>query len=175
MNQHVNCPSCGQAVEGLTYLADPITLTITRGDVVIRFTKQQFMLAQALIDSYPMMITKERIYDAVFADHSGQGPEIKIVDVLICKIRPHMAKVGLIISTVWGQGYKLIAGEPEDAAAVKDASVRQREKGTAQRWKPEHDEKLIDLRKRRHSVTQCATIMRMPYMAIQRNIKRLGL
>lgn len=60
-----------------------------------------------------MTASKEQILFAVY-QQSPETPEIKIVDVFICKIR---AKIGAdLILTEWGRGYRLSA---EGLAAVK--------------------------------------------------------
>lgn len=52
------------------------------------------------------LMTKGAIYGAVYGQ-SDDGPEIKIVDVIICKLRRKLVDHGIFIETVWGQGYKL--------------------------------------------------------------------
>lgn len=173
MQNSVICPCCQQPIDGLAFLADPISQTISKGSKKIRFSRQQFAVAQALINAFPGMITKNHLYDTVFSGIGGDGPDIKIIDVRICHIRPFMAELGMVIETVWGQGYKLLAADAEDANNIKDASFRRRGKGSSPRWKPEHDAELLDLHRRKFTVTQCATKMRLPYMTVERNLKRL--
>lgn len=60
--------------------------------------------------------TKAGIYAALYGA-GGDGPEEKIVDVLICKLRPKVPS-GEKITTVWGVGYKL-ERDDDDAQAVK--------------------------------------------------------
>jgi DNA-binding winged helix-turn-helix (wHTH) protein len=54
-----------------------------------------------------MVITKE-----VFLNHLYGGidePEMKIIDVFVCKLRKKLSQLGEknIISTVWGRGYSI--------------------------------------------------------------------
>lgn len=51
--------------------------------------------------------TKPQIMMAVYADRFDEEPEPKIVDVFVCKIRKKLRPHGVVISTVWGQGYRL--------------------------------------------------------------------
>ncbi len=51
--------------------------------------------------------TKQSIMMAVYSDRVDEDPEIKIVDVFICKMRKKLALYGVVIETVWGQGYAL--------------------------------------------------------------------
>lgn len=50
--------------------------------------------------------SKELIMMQVYCG-SHDEPEIKIVDVFICKMRRKLKPFGIIIETIWGQGYRL--------------------------------------------------------------------
>lgn len=170
----IRCPCCGQQVpDAELLLCDNTTSTITNGAVTIRLTVQQYKLAQYLIRRYPMTVKKDDLYDAVFADHGGGGPDLKIVDVVVCKIRPKMAQLGLIIETAWGVGYRLIEADPSMAGAIKEEGLRMRAPGTIHRWRPEHDKQAKALLKRKLKITAIASIMKLPYMTVERNVRRL--
>lgn len=52
--------------------------------------------------------TKASIMAALYSDKiDGEDVEPKIVDVFVCKLRRKVAKFGVEIATVWGQGYSL--------------------------------------------------------------------
>lgn len=52
--------------------------------------------------------TKEQLLFALYSDrHDGEAPEIKIIDVFVCKARKKLARFGIEIETLWGQGYRL--------------------------------------------------------------------
>ncbi len=54
--------------------------------------------------------SKQQIMDAIYGGENE--PEIKIIDVLVCKLRQKILKAtgGLdVIQTVWGQGYQFVA------------------------------------------------------------------
>jgi hypothetical protein len=51
----------------------------------------------------PAVATKQAIYAAIYGD--ACGPDLKIIDVMICKIRKKMPGV---VSTAWGRGYYLL-------------------------------------------------------------------
>jgi two-component system cell cycle response regulator CtrA len=51
------------------------------------------------------MATKQAIMNALYFDRIDKEPEIKIVDVFICKLRAKLSPHQLAIETVWGQGY----------------------------------------------------------------------
>lgn len=52
---------------------------------------------------------KEVIYTACFERDNGDGPDIKILDVVVCRIRAKLAPIGLPggIDTQWGIGYSM--------------------------------------------------------------------
>lgn len=66
--------------------------------------------------------TKSSIMAALYSDRPDEGDvEPKIVDVFVCKMRRKIAKFGVEILTVWGQGYTLAnrsqyAFKPSEAA-----------------------------------------------------------
>jgi two-component system, cell cycle response regulator CtrA len=51
--------------------------------------------------------TKQSLMLALYGDRPEE-PEIKIVDVFVCKLRKKIARFGVSIETVWGQGYRLL-------------------------------------------------------------------
>lgn len=53
------------------------------------------------------MATKANIMHALYSDRAGDDPEMKIVDVFICKVRKKLTPHGVEIITFWGQGYGL--------------------------------------------------------------------
>jgi len=169
----VLCPCCHQPVEGAKFLADPITGMVTNGFVSVSLTPQEIRLARHLFDAFPGMSTKERIHEQVILDIHGQGPGPKIIDVLVCKIRPKLSRIGVAIETVWGRGYRVVEVEPGQAEAIKYDSIRVRTKGSAHRWTEEDEFRLTDLMKRGNSATVCATIMKLPYSTVTRAYKRL--
>ena len=50
----------------------------------------------------------------------GDMPEIKIIDVFICKVRKKLARFGITIDTLWGQGYRLQPTMREKIKATVD-------------------------------------------------------
>ena len=51
--------------------------------------------------------SKEQVMTALYAHQPRDEPDIKIVDVYVCKIRRKVEPVGVQIETVWGHGYKI--------------------------------------------------------------------
>lgn len=53
--------------------------------------------------------TKQSLMMALYSDRADIEPEPKIVDVFVCKMRKKLARYGVTIETVWGQGYRLLS------------------------------------------------------------------
>lgn len=65
------------------------------------------------------MASKQSIMMAMYCDRIDEDPEIKIVDVFICKLRKKLKPFGVSIGTIWGQGYSL--ADRADYQAVPEA------------------------------------------------------
>ncbi|MCH4022272.1 MAG: response regulator transcription factor [Acetobacter sp.] len=91
------------------------------GDVQVHLTGKEYAILELLVLRKGMVLTKD-----AFLNHLYGGmdePEMKIIDVFICKLRKKLqaAGGGSLISTVWGRGYTLRdpnmrASEPMEAA-----------------------------------------------------------
>ena len=71
----------------------------------VHLTGKEYAILELMVLRKNMVLTKE-----VFLNHLYGGmdePEIKIIDVFICKLRRKLADAGApsIIGTVWGRGY----------------------------------------------------------------------
>jgi len=53
------------------------------------------------------LVSKEQILESAYYDRADDPPEIKIVDVFICKLRKKLKPYGVQITTIWGVGYRL--------------------------------------------------------------------
>jgi DNA-binding response OmpR family regulator len=85
-------------------------------------TATEEKVAQLLRKRSPAVVTKQQVMDLLYAFRSdGEQPEIKIVDVYICKIRPKLTAVGINVETAWGRGYFMPAASAQawDQAAGK--------------------------------------------------------
>jgi len=51
--------------------------------------------------------SKSRLYNALYGHILNSGPEPKIVDIFICKIRKKFAPHKIEIGTIWGWGYEM--------------------------------------------------------------------
>lgn len=82
----------------------PDTVTI---DPVWRLTRHEARIFAAL--AARDVLTKNALMIALYPDRlDADLPEIKIIDVFVCKMRKKLAPFHIEISTVWGQGYSLL-------------------------------------------------------------------
>lgn len=54
--------------------------------------------------------TKLQILKSIYADRPNDAPEIKIIDVYLCKMRKKVNRFGIEFETIWGGGYVLNVG-----------------------------------------------------------------
>jgi two-component system cell cycle response regulator CtrA len=80
---------------------------VTIGTQAIHLTGKEYAILELLVLRKGMVLTKE-----AFLNHLYGGldePEMKIIDVFICKLRKKLASAGAanLIGTVWGRGYMI--------------------------------------------------------------------
>lgn len=64
--------------------------------------------------------SKEGLLLALYGNRPGDAPEIKIIDVFICKLRKKLARFGITVDTLWGQGYRLPTAMRDKIKATVD-------------------------------------------------------
>lgn len=99
------CPLCGQDTPPL-----PLTLISERNMVVeggryVLLTGTEMAVLEAMADVAPNAIPKSRIMDLVYG--GMDEPDLKIIDVFICRLRKKLAHLSVGIGTSWGVGYWL--------------------------------------------------------------------
>jgi DNA-binding response OmpR family regulator len=102
-----SCPVCGSLIEEL-----PVTILPERGMVIANgkfavLTGHELLLLQRLAEVFPRILTKEAALEWMYQIDADKEPEIKIIDVYICKARKKLDAIGVRIDTVWGKGYAL--------------------------------------------------------------------
>lgn len=90
-------------VEALTEQAEPVKIDGWAANL----TALEQRVVQALLDNKGHAMSKEHLLQCIYFDRPGDLPDIKIVDVLVCKIRAKKPK-GLKIITHWGRGYEAV-------------------------------------------------------------------
>jgi two-component system cell cycle response regulator CtrA len=99
---------------------------VLAGGAPVHLTGKEYAILELLVLRKGMVLTKE-----MFLNHLYGGmdePEMKIIDVFICKLRKKLATVGVdnIIGTVWGRGYMI--REPSQHSELV-ASLSHHERG----------------------------------------------
>lgn len=76
----------------------------------LHLTGKEMLLMAVLATSNGRTVSKEMVLSGMYSATEDE-PEIKIVDVFVCKLRKKLSAVhpdaGLAIETVWGAGYRL--------------------------------------------------------------------
>lgn len=92
--------------------AGPVNLDLHRREVTVEgrslhLTSKEYAILELLMLRKGMALSKD-----AFLNHLYGGidePEVKIIDVFVCKLRKKLAQAGAegLIATIWGRGYKL--------------------------------------------------------------------
>lgn len=70
-------------------------------------TPEEASLLAILWRRSPAVVRKAALFDLLFGDRLDGGPEPKILDVVVCKVRRKVEILAGCIETVWGVGYRL--------------------------------------------------------------------
>ena len=89
--------------------------------VPVPLTGKEYAILELLVLRKGMVLTKE-----AFLNHLYGGmdePEMKIIDVFVCKLRKKLAQAGAdnLIGTIWGRGYML--REPDTASPPRTPGI----------------------------------------------------
>ncbi len=98
----------------------------------VYLTGSEFKLLVLLVRKKGTVVTKRMIFDHLYPNHSE--PELKIIDVFICKLRKKIEAVRNGVSgidMVWGRGY--IISEPDNCAVDKTRWVVSRKRAVLQK------------------------------------------
>jgi len=90
---------------------------VTVGGSPVHLTGKKYAILELLVLRKGMVLTKE-----AFLNHLYGGmdePEMKIIDVFVCKLRKKLAQAGAgnLIGTVWGRGYMIREPAPVEPVA----------------------------------------------------------
>lgn len=76
---------------------------ITKAGHLFHTTGKESALLIAMADG--RVHTKDNLIQMIYIDRPDEAPEMKIIDVFICKLRKKVSKWGIHIKTSWGRGY----------------------------------------------------------------------
>ncbi|WDZ77926.1 winged helix-turn-helix domain-containing protein [Ensifer adhaerens] len=109
------CPTCGQVLPPQTFAIDWEAGIVIAAGRFAQLTRSELAIFETLYQAKGQVKSKEHLLNAI-ASHVDDAPEIKIVDVFVCKIRKKIAGLGVSIETIWGGGYRLLPRKQEQAA-----------------------------------------------------------
>lgn len=95
-------------------------------DKPVRLTRKEYEIVELMALRLGQTVTKEQVFGQLYG--GPDEPEMKIIDVFICKIRFKLRAMGAggHIQTVWGRGYRLMPEAGEDKqqkVGVTDSNV----------------------------------------------------
>lgn len=86
--------------------------------LVFGFTKNEAIMYGVLMAR--KHCPKEVFMTALYClHHGGEAPEIKIVDVFMCKLRAKLEAYGIEVTTLWGVGYAMTEENKEKCRAIE--------------------------------------------------------
>jgi two-component system, cell cycle response regulator CtrA len=108
-----------------TLVAGPLELSLDSREVrvsgqLLHLTPKEYALLELLMLKRGVSLTKGACLNHLYG--TEEEPELKTVDVIVCRLRKKLAAVGLptLVQNVWGCGYRLA----EQAAAAAAAERR---------------------------------------------------
>ena len=116
------CAACGQAApEFGGIIADDARGEIRFGGKRVgSLTGREYALFRLLLNAKGRTLSKELIIGELYAKEyraDDEMPEMKIIDVFICKLRKKITGLGLDVGTTWGRGYYLVDPNRKETAA----------------------------------------------------------
>lgn len=82
------------------------------------------IVAQLLRDRQPHTVTRSALFAVLYVFRAeADEPDMKVIDVWICKVRRKLAPLGIEIMVDWGKGYFM----PAASAEIWDQACRQRQ------------------------------------------------
>ncbi len=103
----MECPSCGHEIDPSAEVRfDDEAGVITGRGRGAYLTKTEMEVIMVLRDRYPRVVSKASLIELLYPIEADE-PDMKIIDVFLCKIRQKIEGTGLGIDTLWGRGARL--------------------------------------------------------------------
>lgn len=103
------------------FLEEAMGLTV-EAPVFLGLTTHEARLFGALLKR--PMVSKAGVMATLYSERPDDEPEMKIVDVYVCKIRKKLKPYGIEIETIWGQGYRMTEAMRAKASSMIEARAR---------------------------------------------------
>ena len=101
------CPTCGAVLNEPDIRFDADTGIVVHGPSFACLTKTETDLFLALDRNRSRTLSRERIMTLLYGGQIDEEPDMKIIDVLVCKIRRKLKGFPVLIENSWGRGYRL--------------------------------------------------------------------
>lgn len=88
---------------------------MTRAGRYAALTRQEAALFGQLVALPGKLITRERLLANLYLVEADE-PQIKIIDVIVCKLRKKLSPLDVDIQTVWGRGYRYVPAARKEPA-----------------------------------------------------------
>ncbi len=110
------CPCCGNAIAPNADLRidTEAGIVISRGQFVA-LTRNEAQILELLQQGKGRTVSRESLLENLYLT-SADEPDIKIIDVFVCKLRKKLKGMGVAVQTDWGRGYRLSVAINGDAA-----------------------------------------------------------
>lgn len=102
-----SCPTCGQTLPIATVQLEAEAGLVIAAGRFAQLTRHEVALFEKLWASGARVVSKEQLMTAIYSLNVEEEPEIKIIDVYVCKLRRKLKDMGFKIQTVWGSGYRM--------------------------------------------------------------------
>lgn len=149
MRDHLTAPSADmdRVEDNLSTVVEYLSIQRSTApwSVALSFglTASEANLFDVLFKAGERGVSKQSLFDALYGNDPDGGPDGKIVDVFICKLRRKLRDADLpwFIETLWGRGYRLVDdadGSRQKAFFARPGRLRCAEAsahGRAARWK----------------------------------------
>lgn len=101
------CPLCGGPLDAAVLYMLRDRGVIGRGDQQVQLTGKEWEIFARLYERRPAVLSQEQLSDWLYQLEDAE-PEIRIIDVFICRLRKKLKPLGVRIGNHWGKGYSLL-------------------------------------------------------------------
>lgn len=109
----LKCAHCGQAIpQAGGIVADRDRCEIRFNGYAVYAPTHEFEMFAFMLERIGRVISKESFLTLMYQLEDDE-PQMKIIDVFICKLRSKLRGTGLVIKTHWARGYSLEVPKPE--------------------------------------------------------------
>lgn len=107
------CPHCGGKLASDSYEFKGLRFEdniVYFQDRAYHFTACEYKILEAFAIAQGRVVTREFIYNLLYWDRANDGPDLKLLDVFMVKIRRKLKtwELPVEILTIWGRGWQWV-------------------------------------------------------------------